>query len=248
MPPLPERLPPLAATVVSVAVRHSNVLMFAAGFLFDFLTMQRIDAWTDLAIQLLYLACLTVLLMGQHREALRLWNPPALIRRGWHYNVEALHFFYGGLLSAYVVLYLKSSTGARPLVFFAMLVGLMFFNEMPQIRRAGHRLRLGLYAFCVVSFLNYFIPILVGRMGGWIFLLSLLLSAVVVWLVADRLAAVDANRSRARARLFAARGRRVRGDRRALPAPPHPPRPAVGAVPGDLSRREGAARHVHAHI
>ena len=39
MPPFPEHLPPLAATVVSVAVRRSNVLMFAAGFLFDFLTM-----------------------------------------------------------------------------------------------------------------------------------------------------------------------------------------------------------------
>jgi Protein of unknown function (DUF2914) len=202
MSPLLDRLPEPVARLVRVAVQRSNVLMFVAGFLFDFLTMQRIDAWADLAFQLLYLASLTALLVWQHREALGLWKPPALIQRLWHYNVEALHFFYGGLLSAYVVLYFKSSTGARPLVFFGLLVGLMFLNEMPQIRRAGHRLRLGLYAFCVVSFLNYFVPILVGRMGGWVFLLSLVLSATFLWLVADRLASVDARRSVVRARLF----------------------------------------------
>jgi hypothetical protein len=177
--------------------------MFAAGFLFDFLTIQRIDAWLDLAFQLLYLTGLTALLIYQHRESVGAWRPPPSVERWWRYNVDALHFLYGGLLSAYVVLYFRSSTGARPLVFFVLLVGLMLANEMPQIRRAGHQLRLGLYAFCVVSFLNYFIPILVGRMAGWVFTLALLLSAAVVWLVADRLAARDADPRSSRARLFA---------------------------------------------
>jgi len=185
-----------------LARHHSNELMFAAGFLFDLATMQRIDAWTDLAMQLVYLAALTVLLIYQHREAQGQWKPPAGMARLWVHNVEVLHFCYGGLLSAYVVLYLKSSTRARPLVFLLLLVALMFLNEMPQLRRAGYRLRLGLYAFCVLSFLNYFVPLLVGRMSGWIFLLSLLLSGGAVWLVADRLAAKDADRKAVRARLF----------------------------------------------
>ena len=51
MTDLVERLPiPLALR------RHSTVAMFAAGFSFDLVTMQRIDAWTDLAFQLGYLA------------------------------------------------------------------------------------------------------------------------------------------------------------------------------------------------
>jgi hypothetical protein len=193
---------PLAA-LANAAIRRSAVVMFVAGFLFDFLTMQRIDAVTDLAIQLVYLSGLTGLLILQHRESQAMWSPPAWLARAWTYNVDVLHFLYGGLLSAYVVLYFKSSTGARPLIFFSLLVLLMFANEMPQVRRAGHRLRLGLYAFCVLSFLNYFVPIVIGRMGGWVFTLALVLSAGIVWLVSDRLAVRDANRAAARIRLFA---------------------------------------------
>ena len=72
--------------------RHSAPTMFAAGFLFDFFTMQRIDAWLDLALQLAYLAGLTGLLVFQHREAEGKWVPGRVTRRGWRYNVEALHF------------------------------------------------------------------------------------------------------------------------------------------------------------
>ena len=202
MTSLTDRWPVPRARFLELMRHHSNVVMFAAGFMFDLLTMRRIDAWTDLSIQMLYLAALTTLLIFQHREARGQWKPPAMIDRLWAYNVEGLHFFYGGLLSAYVVLYLKSSTLARPLVFFVLLVALMFFNEMPQVRSAGYRLRLGLYAFCVISFLNYFVPILTGRMSGWVFLLALGASAGVVWLVADRLAAKEEDRKAVRKHLF----------------------------------------------
>ena len=163
----------------------------------------RIDAWTDLAIQLLYLAGITALLVYQHREALGVWRPGGAAARLWRYNVEALHFMYGGLLSAYVVLYLKSSTNALPAVFLGLLVGLMLMNEFPFLRRAGHRMRLGLHAFCVMSFLNYFIPIVVGRIDAFVFVLSLLLAMAAAWRVADWLAAADAAPAAARLRLFA---------------------------------------------
>jgi hypothetical protein len=186
--------------------RHSTPAMFVAGFLFDFFTMQRIDAWADLAFQLAYLAALTLLLVFQHRELAGRWTPGSLTSRFWHYNLEALHFVYGGLLSAYVVLYLRSSTSARPLVFLLLLIAVMVINEVPLVRGAGYRLRLGLYGFCVLSFLTYFIPILLGRIGGWVFLLSLLSSAAVVWSVTAWLAAPGDDRSRERLRLFAPAG------------------------------------------
>ena len=198
---VPDRRPPSLAALIRLAARRSAVLMFVSGFLFDILTMQRIDAVTDLVIQVLYLTGLTVLMILQHRESQGAWTPRRSSRL-WAYNVHVLHFLYGGLLSAYVVLYFKSSTSARPLIFFSLLVLLMVVNEMPQIRRAGHRLRLGLYAFCVLSFLNYFVPIVVGRMGSGVFLVALVVSAAIAWGMSDRLAARDANRAAARVRLF----------------------------------------------
>ena len=191
---------------------HSTVATFVAGFLFDFLTMQRIDARTDLAIQLAYLAGVTWLLVLQYREGTGRWTPGPRLAAAWRYNVEALHFLYGGLLSAYVVLYFRSSTLAAPAVFLALLVGVMVINEVPRVRRAGYPLRLALYGFCVLSFFTYFIPILIGRIDGWVFLLSLLCAAALIWHVTRWLAPpvsdtrLPRDRQRARLRLFAPAG------------------------------------------
>ena len=183
--------------------RHSSEAMFVAGFLFDFFTMQRIDAWVDLAFQLGYLLGLTALLVSQQWNATGRWEPGRLARRWWPYNREALHFLYGGLLSAYLVLYFRSSTTARPAVFLALLFGVMVINEVPRVRGAGYQMRLGLYGFCVLSFLAYFIPILFGRIGGWIFLLALLSSAALVWHLTRWLTQRGADRRAERRRLFA---------------------------------------------
>jgi len=189
--------------IPAVIRRHSPVAMFIAGVSFDFLTMQRIDAWTDLAIQGLYLAGLTVLLVYQHRDAIGTWTPPGRVAGAWRYNEEALHFLYGGLLSAYAVLYFRSSTLASSGVFFGLIVGVMAVNEVPRIRRLGHPLRLGLYAFCVVSFLTYFIPIVLGRIDGSVFALSLVISAALVWPMAGLLVGSAPDQAARRTRLFA---------------------------------------------
>jgi hypothetical protein len=62
----------------------------------------------------------------------------------------------------------------------------MFANEMPQIKEAGSFLRLGLYAFCVVSFLNYLLPVLFRHMGWWVFLLAWILSIGITVLVVKK--------------------------------------------------------------
>jgi hypothetical protein len=196
----PTHTPSSAATRLH---RYLAVVTFVAGFLFDFVTMQRIDAWTDLGLQLGYLIGLGGLLLYQQREAVGRWVPGPFVQRWWQYNVEAVHFLYGGLLSAYVVLYFRSSTAARPAVFLALLVLVMVINEVPRVRQAGYPLRLALYGFCLLSFLTYFIPIVLGRIDAAVFVLSLVCSAVLLWQVAGWLTPSDGGRAIARARLFA---------------------------------------------
>lgn len=184
--------------------RRANVLFFVGGFLFDALTLQRIDSVLDLAIQFLYLGAVAWLVLQQAKVDRGLWQPEGRIAQLWRHNVEALHFIYGALLSAYVIFYLKSSTFSRSFVFLLIVIVLMFVNEMPQLRQRGYRMRVGLYAFCVLSYLNYLLPVLIGRMGAWVFILALTLSIGAIAVLIKRLARMETEPEKAQRRLAAA--------------------------------------------
>lgn len=163
--------------------------------------MVRIDSTLDLLWQLGYLVIITTLMISQARVVQGRWTPSGFLGKIWHYETEALHFCYGGLLSGYVVFYFKSTSFSRSLVFFALIAVLMILNEMPQIRKWGAMLRLGLYSFCVVSYLNYLFPVLIGRMGWMIFFLGWIVACVVTHFVIKAVVRYEADPPRAFSRL-----------------------------------------------
>jgi len=168
---------------------HHNVLFFSGGFLFDAVTLDRIDAWLDLGLQALYLSLAAALLWLQGRFERGEWKPTGLLERAWPYERELLHFLFGGLLSAYVIFYSRSGVGARSFLFFAVIGGILFSNELSDERDWEHPVRTGVFAFCLASFSTYFIPVMLGRIGDGVFgiamgistLVFALLIAILVW-------------------------------------------------------------------
>jgi hypothetical protein len=157
-----------------------NVLLFVGGFVFDWFTVGRIDSWIDIAVQLFYLTVIAGLLVLQQMHVQGAWKPRGRFGRLWPHNDKVLHFLYGALLSVHVVLYVRSSAAAEPAVFLVLLGATMVLNELPQIRRFGFRVRLGLYTFALATLSIYLVPLLLGYMGRLVFVLSLVLAALIV--------------------------------------------------------------------
>jgi hypothetical protein len=180
--------------------RNLSIAFFVAGFLFDIVTLGRIDSWLTIGQQTVYLLLITLVLTqmllaeGEGREAGReagkpapeLAGAPRLKRWYYEYRVPAIHFLLGALLSAYALFFFKSSSLLVSFGFLALLVVLLLANEMPRFKALGLRFKFALLGLCYLAFFAYVVPVFVGSTGLAVFLASMLvgcvpLAAVAFW-------------------------------------------------------------------
>ena len=163
-------------------------VFFLSGVTYDTLTLTRIDRLQDNLILLLYLSLLGALIVLTGRlgvepvQTSELEQPTGFVRllvRARPYYPMAAQFLLGGLFSAYAVFYSKSATLTRTGIFFGVLVVLLVGNEFLHDRLSNLRLLVALYALACFSFFTFFLPVMIGTMGTWVFLLGAIVSAVV---------------------------------------------------------------------
>ncbi|MDP2311902.1 MAG: DUF2914 domain-containing protein [Pseudomonadota bacterium] len=143
-----------------------GVLAFLGGFLWDTLTLTRVDRLLDNLILLAYLVALAVSLVLHHRAALFPAEWPRLSLRRPLLDFAA-RWFFGGLSSAYVVLYFKSASTVPSLLFVALLAAFMLVHELRPAARA--RTRVAFFCLCAFSFLLFFLPVVTGYLGPVVF-------------------------------------------------------------------------------
>ena len=173
---------PLAKVQSILAKPFMSGLFFASGVTYDSLTLTRIDRLQDNLILLLYLVALGFLIVLTGRLGMAAVETSAIEPQGSSfsrflikarpYYPMAMQFLLGGLFSAYAVFYSRSATLTRTGVFLGVLVLLLMANEFLRDRLSNLRLLVALYALASFSFFTFFLPVMVGTIGTWVFLLG----------------------------------------------------------------------------
>ncbi len=163
---------------------------FIAGVTYDSLTLSRIDHLTDNLLFLLYLSLLGTLviitgrfqlgLIPDHSETHR-WNALAILHHTRPHLSKALQFLFGGLFSAYAILYSQSVSIMTSAIFLGIILGFLIANEFLQDRYSNLKILVGLFAIVLLSFLTFFLPVLTGWMNASLFLCGAILTGGIVW-------------------------------------------------------------------
>jgi hypothetical protein len=158
--------------------KYSGIAIFSLGFLWDSLTLRRVDNLVDNIILLFYLLATGIMIFFtlRHRSGRAL---PGWTRKIEPHFLWAMQFCFGGLFSSYVIYYFKSASWTRTQFFFLILIILWIANEFLKQRMHNPELLSILYCFCLFTFLAFFLPVVMAKVDAWIFVLAGLISLMV---------------------------------------------------------------------
>lgn len=161
--------------------RHWLTVAFFAGFVVDNITLNRVDQLFDNFVLASYVVLagtsLSILYASSADKVREAWRPFVL-----KWAPLLVQFSFGGLLSGVLVFYSRSGSWFASWPFLLLILGVIVGNEF--MRKRAQRLVFNLVVLFVglFSYLVLVIPVILGKMGAWIFFGSGLLSLVVVYL------------------------------------------------------------------
>jgi hypothetical protein len=171
--------------------RRVDIAFFVGGFLFDIVTLGRIDSWVSIVQQTIYLAAIATILLqmffDEGKPPRLLEAMPAVKRWYYQYRAAAVHFLLGALLSLYTLFFFKSSSLLVSFAFLVFLVLVLLLNESKRFKAAGLSFKFVLLSVCLLSFAAIVVPVAIGSIGMIVFLLSMLVGTVPVALIDRRI-------------------------------------------------------------
>ena len=155
-------------------------MFFIGGFVFDIFTLGRIDSRINILTHALYLLLVLGVLLTQILGVIAPPGAGRLLKAFFTYRNEAVHFFLGALLNAFVIFYFKSGTVFNDGLLLLLLAVLLVINEMNFFRVRGPALKMVLFNISLCSFFIYLLPVLIGNISSGIFILSLVCALLVM--------------------------------------------------------------------
>jgi len=161
---------------------HWPSAAFALGFIWDSLTLTRVDMLYDNIVLTFYLTIAALGIVAFHSHAAgRLRG--ALLERLAPWLPLIIQFAFGGLFSGYVIYYSRSGTLVGSWPFLVFLLALFIGNELFKKR---YQLLVFQFSILFIAFFSYTIfsiPVLVRSIGTSVFLVSGLVSIILTALI-----------------------------------------------------------------
>src|SRR3954464_12699451 len=139
-----------------------DIAAFIGGFVFDIAMLDRIDAWSTIIQQAVYLTLIAAILLqlffAQDKPAPALQELPRLKRWYYEYRTAFVHFLLGTLLNLYTLFFFKSSSLFVSAAFMVILVLLLIANESKRLKQQGLSFKFALFSLCLLSFCASILP------------------------------------------------------------------------------------------
>jgi hypothetical protein len=175
----------LVSRLVSAIKRHEHRLSLAAmvaGFAFDNYYFERVDHPATQIALFGYLAFAIGAILLVHFIESRS-EPPQLLKRGHPFLVVGTQFAFGGLWSAFLILYGRSALTETSWPFVIVLFAMLIANETFRQHHSRLAFTCTLLFLALFSYTIMAVPVLIGSMGRLIFALSGLLAVAAFVLV-----------------------------------------------------------------
>lgn len=149
-------------------------LFLIGGFIFDTLTLKRVDTLFE---NIWILGCLAIvgifiILVNSKEEGSK--------AHFWYGNI--LQFFLGSTLSAYLVFYFRSTEFSSTWPFIFLLAFVFIANESFKKNIYRISFQIGLFFLSIFSFCIFFTPVILHKIGTDVFLLSGAISLGIITL------------------------------------------------------------------
>lgn len=152
---------------------------FLLGIVWDIFTLGQIDDLFNILQQAIYLIVIYLLLVAELFHQFTQWRLSRRLEKLWPYREMVTHFFFGSLLSSYTMFYFKSASLWASGIFLLLLTILLVINEFEKFQKLGPLFKFSLLQLCITSYCIYLVPVLVGSIGIFIFLLSMLVATAI---------------------------------------------------------------------
>ncbi len=178
MSPQMKTLVQKTVTFVSKNQRHLSSAALVGGFIFDTITLQRIDLLFEQLVLYTHLLIAGTSILLIHALMSREIRG-IIANRFLVFLPIVTQFSFGALFSAFLIFYSRSGelVSSWPFLFIILLI--IVLNELLRSYQIRLTFQLSIFFLALFSFAIFSVPIVVGSIGFWIFILSGLITVIV---------------------------------------------------------------------